>query len=100
MPDRRTIPLIATTVAATLLVLLAAFASWRALANWRQGRVVLTNDGPPLTVQVLDASGEEPIGEPVELIRRASLALPPGDYRLRITGEGRLSRTYRLAVNR
>src|SRR5262249_30003423 len=29
-----------------------------------------------------------------------TLTLPSGDYRLRVTGEGRLSRVYRCAVNR
>jgi outer membrane protein assembly factor BamB len=86
-------------VAAVLLLELAGVAAWRFYDDRRTGRVVLTNDGPPLTLQVLGESGDEPIGEPVELIRRTTLALPAGDYRLRITGEGRLSRTYRFAVN-
>ena len=53
-----------------------------------------------LTVQVLDESGENPLGEPVEVFKKTTLALPAGDYRLRVNGEGRLGRTYRLAVNR
>jgi hypothetical protein len=90
---------IVRVVATVLLVELAGAAAWRLYDVWRTGRVVLTNDGPPLTVQVLGESGDAAIGEPVELIRRTTLALPAGDYRLRITGAGRLSRTYRFAVN-
>jgi hypothetical protein len=93
---RRTI---VRAIAAVLLFELAGVAAWRLYDGWRTGRVVLTNDGPPLTVQVLDESADEPIGEPVALIRRATLALPQGDYRLRVKGEGRLSRVYRFAVN-
>ena len=44
--------------------------------------------------------GDEPIGEPVEVFKKSTLALPDGDYRLRVNGEGRLGRTYRFAVNR
>ena len=51
-------------------------------------------------MQVLDESGEEPIGEPVDLVTESTLALPDGDYRLRVNGVGRLGRTYRFAVNR
>ena len=87
-------------VVAVLLVEVAGLAAWRACDAWRAGRVVLTTDGPPLTVQVLGESDDTPIGEPVELLRRATLTLPSGDYRLRVAGEGRLGRTYRCAVVR
>ena len=53
-------------------------------------------DGPGARTR----SGDEPIGEPVDLVARSTLALPDGDYRLRVTGAGRLGRTYRFAVNR
>ena len=94
------IRLVAAVVAATLIVQTVGVAAWRLYHDWLMGHVVLTNDGPPLSVQVLDESGTESIGGPVTLIRRATLDLPEGDYRLRITGEGRLSRVYRFNVNR
>jgi outer membrane protein assembly factor BamB len=100
MPDRRTIKLVASTVAIALLLLIAGRVAWRYYTDWRLGGVVLTNEGAPLTVQVLCESDDTPIGEPVELIGRATLTLPAGDYRLRVTGEGRFGQTYRVAVVR
>jgi hypothetical protein len=85
--------------AVVLLLEVVGFAAWRFYAEWRLGRVVLTNDGPPLTVQVLDESGDTAIGEPVELVAESTLALPDGDYRLRVSGLGRLGQTYRVAVH-
>ena len=78
----------------------SASLSWRTYAEWRLGRVELTTDGSPLTVQVLSETGDEPIGESFELAKRVVLTLPDGDYRLRLSGVGRLGRTYRFAVNR
>ena len=53
-----------------------------------------------LTVEVLDESGEITIGEPIDVVKQATLTLPDGEYRLRVNGEGRLGRTYRATVNR
>jgi hypothetical protein len=96
---KRTILDRAVTVAVTVLVLLAGLAAWRFYSTWRLGRVELTNDGPPLFAQVLPESGDEPLGEPFDVVTRATVALPAGDYRLRVHGVGRLGRTYRFAVN-
>ncbi len=91
---------VGTTVAAVLLLELVAFTAWRFYGHWRLGRIELTNAGPPLIVQVLVESREQPIGEPVNLVTTTTLALPDGDYRLRVNGVGRLGQTYRMAVNR
>jgi hypothetical protein len=90
----------AITVAVTLLVLLIGFAGWRYFSQRRLGRIILINQGPPLSVQVLPDTGDEPIDEPFDLVTRRTLALPEGDYRLRVNAVGRLGRTYRFAVNR
>jgi len=90
----------AVGVAATVLVMVGALLGWRFYSDWQLGRIVLTNDGPPLTAQVLPDSGDQPAGEPFEVVTRSVLALPAGDYRLRLNGVGRLGRTYRFAVNR
>ncbi len=90
----------AVTVAATLLVLLIGLAGWRYFSERRLGRIVLTNQGTPLVVQVLPESSDEPIGEPIDLVARSTLALPAGDYRLNVNAAGRLGKTYRVAVNR
>ena len=49
---------------------------------------------------MLDESSDSPIGEPFDLVTRAVVSLPEGDYRLRVNGVGRIGRTYRFAVNR
>src|SRR5262249_7259549 len=90
----------AVTVAATVLLMLVGLAAWSYYAEWRLGRIVLTNDGAPLIAQVLPQSGDEPLGQPFDVVTRAVVALTDGDYRLRVHGMGRLGRTYRFAVNR
>jgi hypothetical protein len=97
---RKAVRAAAKIVAAVVLLEVAGLAAWWSYSTWRLGRIELINDGPPMTVQVLDGSGDGPIGEPVELVGRATLVLPDGDYCLRVTGAGRLGRTYRVAVNR
>ena len=87
------------TVLATLLVLLSSLAAWSYYSHWRLGHIVLTNHGIPLLAQLLPESGDEPMGEPFDVVASSTLSLPAGDYRLRVNGVGRLGRTYRLAVN-
>ncbi len=96
----RTARIAALSAAATLVLLAAGLAAWWGYSAWRLGRIELTNTGPMLTVQVLGDRSDQPIGGPVEVFRKLTLALPHGDYRLRVDGEGRLGRTYRFAVNR
>ncbi len=91
---------IASAIVLALIVQVVGVTTWWSCWHWRAGHVVLTNDGPPLSVQVLDESDDRPIGEPQDLIRRRTLELPSGGYRLHVEGEARLSRTYRLAINR
>ena len=55
-------------IAAILLIEAVAFAAWRSFDGWRVGRVLLTTVGPPLTAQVLDESGEAPIGGVTDLV--------------------------------
>jgi PQQ-like domain len=72
----------------------------RYYAGWRIGHIVLFTDDAPVVAQVLEELSDQPIGEPFDLHSRAKVSLPAGEYRLRVTGLGRLSRTYRFAVNR
>lgn len=89
-----------TTAIATVLVIGGAIAAWQVNAERQHGRIELTNDGPPLSVQVCDETGQWPIGEPLDLVKRATLKLPDGNYRLQVNGAGRMGRSYRFAVNR
>jgi len=61
----------------------------------------LTVQGDPVVLQVLAASSDDSeIEDSIDLIGTKTLALPAGDYRLRVEGKGRLGRTFRFAVNR
>ncbi len=94
---------ILTTLAAaagTVLLMAGSVVAWGLYDEWRRGRIELTSDGAPVVCQVLAETSDDPIGEPFDLITRAIVSLPAGDYRLRVSGKGRLGRTYRFAVNR
>ncbi len=96
----RTARVAATSAAATLGFLAAVLGGWWAYSEWRLGRIELTNRGPVATVRVLGERFDEPVLEPFEVTQSHTLALPDGDYRLRIDADGRLGRTSRVAVNR
>ena len=81
-------------------VVLGLFMGWRCYAWWRSGRVELIAEGESVVVQVLNEASEQPVGEPVGLVDRVVIALPAGEYKLRVEGKGRLSRTFRFSVNR
>jgi hypothetical protein len=87
-------------IAAFGLVSAASVVGWRFYAEWRLGQIVLLTDDEPLVVQVLGESSDTPLGEPFDLVKRAVLSLPAGEYRLRANGIGRLGRTHRFTVNR
>jgi hypothetical protein len=98
--DRQVARTTVTAAIGTLLVIAASVGGWRLYAEWRLGRIELTTEDAPVVCQVLAESSDSPIGEPFDLVTRAVVALPAGDYRLHVSGKGRLSRTYRFAVNR
>ena len=97
---RHTILITLIAAFATLLLMAGSVMAWSFCALWRLGRIELTTDGAPLVCQVMAESSDAPIGGPFDLVARAVVALPAGDYRLLASGTGRLSRTYRFAVNR
>ena len=87
--------------AAAMLALAAAVVGgWMGYGWWRAGEIELRTEGAPLVVQVLGVNSDVPLGEPIDLVDRAVLTLPDGEYRLRVNGKGRVGRTYRFAVNR
>ncbi len=86
--------------AAGILVTLVALGAWWVHDYLRRGEVELVNMGSPLTVEVLDESGTALVAAPIEVITRTTLRLPDGDYRVRLSGMGRLGQTYRMDVNR
>ena len=88
------------TAMATIVLMAAGLLAWRFYDAWRLGRIELTTVDAPVVCQVLAESTDTPIGEPFDLVTRAIVSLPAGDFRLHIRGEGRLSRTYRFGVTR
>ena len=97
---RHTILITFGAVLATLLLMAGSVLAWRLYDGWRIGRIELTTEGAPLVCQVLAERSDTAIGDPFDLVTRAVVSLPAGEYRLRVSGTGRLSRTYRFAVNR
>jgi PQQ-like domain len=89
----------AVAVGTTLLAIVVGIGACQFYEDRRLGWIELTNDGAPLVAQVLPEAGDGPLGEQFHVTTRSTLALPAGDYRLRVHGEGRLGRTYRFAVN-
>ena len=86
--ERKLLAAVVLALAATVLSILGALAVWNVCAQWRLGWIELTSDGPPLTAQVLPESGDAPLGEPFHVLNRSTVALPEGDYRLRVHRRG------------
>ncbi len=97
---RKSIQNTAIATAATLLVVLTAFVSWRYYSEWRLGRIVLSTDGPPLSAQMLSEQGDAPVGEPFDVGTQTVVSLPAGDYRVRLGHAGRMTQTYRMGIHR
>jgi hypothetical protein len=88
--DGRVLAAAALGAAAATILVAGALAFWYSYSVWCLGRVELTTDGPPLKVQILAESGDEPVSEPFDLVDHTMLSLPAGDYRLRVIGTGSL----------
>ncbi len=97
---RKSIQNAAIGAIATVLLAAGSVAGWRFYAEWREGRIELITEDAPVVAQVLAESDDTTIGEPFDLVTRAVITLPAGEYRLRVNGMGRLGRTYRFTVNR
>ncbi len=85
---RKTLKGAGLAAACTVLLMIIAFGAWRYYSHWRLGRIVLTTDGPSLAAQILPEASDEPIGEPFSIGAHSALALPAGDYRLRVQAPG------------
>lgn len=97
---RKAVRVASIAVAASLLVVAAILGGWSWFREWRLGRVLLSTEGLPLTAQVVQGDGETAVAEPFSIGTNTSLALPAGDYQLRLKAAGRLGRTVRLGLNR
>jgi hypothetical protein len=81
---RRTIMSHLAAATAALLLLAGALLAWQFYSEWRLGRIELVTEDAPVVAQVLAETSDTPIGEPFDLVTRAVVALPAGDYRLRV----------------
>jgi hypothetical protein len=97
---RRGIVYAIAAIVASFALGAASIVGWQYYTESRIGRVELLTEDEPVVAQVLAESSDTPIGEPFDLVTRAVVSLPEGDYRLRVNGVGRIGRTYRFAVNR
>jgi hypothetical protein len=81
---------------------LAALAvlGWTWYVNARLGYVNFSSQGPPLAAEVLHEQRDEPAGPRFTVPTQEPLALPAGNYRLRLTTTNRLSETFHLLVER
>ena len=69
---RKVILTIAAAAVATLLLMAGSVLAWRFYAEWRLGRIELKTDDGPVVAQVLAESSDTPIGDPFDLVTRAS----------------------------
>lgn len=95
--QRRSVSLAAAAAAIAAVVMVLSFLTWNWYAEWRLGRFVVTTEGPALEAEVLDQN-DEPVLPSFTVPTRQPIALPGGQYRLRLAGPGRLSETYQLLV--
>ncbi|HSH15961.1 MAG TPA: hypothetical protein VLD18_08010, partial [Verrucomicrobiae bacterium] len=82
---------------ATLVLLVAGWVGWDNMRQARLGRISLTTSGENLVAEILDAGSHAvvpafpvPTAEPV--------ALPAGNYQLRLSSSGLLSETWPLEI--
>lgn len=84
--------------AAAVLLMVGGYFAWQWYSEWRQGRIVLTTEGPGLEAELLDENGD-PVRPPFAVSSAAQpLALPAGKYQVRLSGRGQLSETYGVLV--
>jgi hypothetical protein len=97
--QQRSVALTAVAVVATVLFGAAGVASWMWYQDSRLGYVTLGTDRPPLAAEILDESGQ-PVSKSFTVPTQEPVAVPAGDYWLRLSAEGRMSQSYRMSVRR
>jgi hypothetical protein len=91
---------------ATLAVMISALGmvggalGWRWRSDWLKGHLVLNTDGPALRAEILHADRDEPVADEFTVPNTTPMALPEGEYRVRLSAPGRPSETYRFSVDR
>jgi predicted Ser/Thr protein kinase len=96
--QQRSARLMATAAAITLAATFAAIFSWSGYDAWRQGSIKLGTGTPPLVAEILDPQGNVVRRETLPM--QEAVSLPAGNYRVRAAGEGSLSQTYDVSIQR
>lgn len=96
--QQHSVKLAATAVALTLLVTIGGMLGWSGYEVWRQAAIKLNATTPPLVVEILDTSHRLVRVETAPM--QNAIDVPAGDYRLRVSGEGKLSETFDVALTR
>jgi predicted Ser/Thr protein kinase len=96
--QRRSLQLAAGSAVAGVLLLLAAFAVASAHRQAQTGYVQLSSAGVPLEAEILDTA--ERTMRRIRVPHEEPLALPIGQYRLRLSAPQQMSATYDFAVQR
>ncbi len=95
---RRNVSQIGIAAAVTLAVTLLGVFGGSAYKAWNQSGIVLGAVDPPLVAEFIDQQGEVLHVETLPMQNRVSL--PSGDYHLRASGEGLLSQTFDVLLER
>jgi len=97
--QRRSVGLTAVAAAATLLLGGLAVGGWYWYQDWWLGYIFLETDRPPMVAELVDDAGQ-PAVAPFTVPTQVPIALPAGEYELRLSAVGRLSQRYRVTVQR
>src|SRR5262245_5544081 len=89
----------ATAVAASVLILAAAIFGWLWYQQSQLGHLKLTSSGPTLVAEILDEQ-DQLVVPSFSVPTPQPVAVPKGNYRLRLSGSGMLSETWPLEVTR
>jgi serine/threonine protein kinase len=90
------------TIAAVISVVLAGscLAFWLQHQQSKLGRLSLSTTGEPLIAEVLEPNHDARVVEPFTVPTKSPLALPAGDYRVRLSAPRKVSETYQLRLER
>lgn len=90
--NRRLLVATTTAVAATIACIVVGASWWQIQSASRNGFLTLTTKEGPLTAEVFTESGE-PVIPSFTVPNEQPMPIPAGDYQLRVSGRGALSKT-------
>jgi outer membrane protein assembly factor BamB len=97
--NRRSALLAAGTATAAVLLVVGLLVLNQRIEHWLQGRLFLATDGPTLTAEFMTLDGR-PAYPSFTVPTEEPVALPAGDYLLRLRGRGYLDETAQVRLER